>query len=87
MKAEINQKELEQLPVLCPVFNIRAASRLITQQFDDMLKPSGLQITQFSVLVGIGLEVNPTINQLAKTLVIDRTTLNQKRSRQANINS
>lgn len=75
MKAEINQRELQQLPVLCPVFNIRAASRLITQQFDDALKPSGLQITQFSVLVGIGLNGNPTINQLAKTLVMDRTTL------------
>ena len=76
MKTEsINQKQLQQLPVLCPVFNIRAASRLITQQFDDILKPSGLQITQFSVLVGVGLEGNPTINQLAKTLVMDRTTL------------
>ena len=76
MKGEkLDLKEFEELPVLCPVFNIRAAARLFTQLFDDTLKPSGLQITQFSVLVGIGIEGNPTINQLAKTLVMDRTTL------------
>ena len=68
-------KKFFELPALCPVFNIRAASRLITQLFDEILKPSGLQITQFSVLVGIASMGNPTINQLAKGLVMDRTTL------------
>ena len=68
-------KKFFELPALCPVFNIRAASRLITQLFDEILKPSGLQITQFSVLVGIASMGNPTINKLAKALVMDRTTL------------
>ena len=73
MKADL--KEFEALPVLCPVFNVRSASRILTQLFDDILKPSGLQITQFSVLVGISASGNPTINQLANILVMDRTTL------------
>ena len=72
---ETDVKKFAKLPALCPVFNVRAASRLLTQLFDDILKPSGLQITQLSILVGIATSKNPTINQLAKTLVMDRTTL------------
>ena len=63
------------LPSLCPAFNIRAASRIVTQLFDEILKPSGLQITQFAVLVGIHILDTPSINKLAKGLVMDRTTL------------
>ena len=63
------------LPSLCPAFNIRAASRIITQLFDEILKPSGLQITQFAVLVGVHILDTPSINKLAKGLVMDRTTL------------
>jgi len=64
-----------EMPNLCPAFNIRAASRIITQLFDEILKPSGLQITQFSVLVGIHILDKPSISKLAKVLVMDRTTL------------
>ena len=74
----MEQKDLErcsELPLLCPAFNIRAVSRVITQIFDDVLKPTGLQITQFSVLVGVASLESPSINQLAKALVMDRTTL------------
>ncbi len=68
-------KRFFDLPALCPAFNIRAASRIITQLFDEILKPSGLQITQFAVLVGVFTLDSPTINQLAKGLIMDRTTL------------
>ena len=68
-------KRCFDLPVLCPAFNIRAASRIITQLFDEILKPSGLQITQFAVLVGVHILDSPSINKLAKGLVMDRTTL------------
>ena len=68
-------KRFFDLPALCPAFNIRAASRVITQLFDEILKPTGLQITQFAVLVGVVSLDSPSINQLAKGLVMDRTTL------------
>ncbi len=68
-------KKFFDLPALCPAFNIRAASRVITQLFDDILKPSGLQITQFAVLVGVYTLDSPKISQLARGLVMDRTTL------------
>ena len=73
--SSMDAQEFAKLPALCPVFNVRAASRLLTQLFDDTLKPSGLQITQLSILVGIATSEDPTINQLAKILVMDRTTL------------
>ena len=72
---KVDLKKFFDLPALCPAFNIRAAARVITQLFDDILKPSGLQITQFAVLVGVATLGSPTINQLAKGLVMDRTTL------------
>ncbi len=68
-------KRFFDLPALCPAFNIRAASRIITQLFDEILKPSGLQITQFAVLVGVQILDSPSISKLAKGLVMDRTTL------------
>ena len=64
-----------EVPALCPAFNIRAASRIITQLFDEILKPSGLQVTQFTVLVGIHIFDSPSISKLAKGLVMDRTTI------------
>ena len=75
---EAEKRELKRcfdLPILCPAFNIRAASRIITQLFDEILKPSGLQVTQFTVLVGIHILDSPSISKLAKELVMDRTTL------------
>ncbi len=68
-------KRFFDLPALCPAFNIRAASRIITQLFDEILKPSGLQITQFAVLVGVQILDSPSISKLARGLVMDRTTL------------
>jgi len=75
METKSKPDKFVNLPSLCPAFNIRAASRIITQIFDDTLKPSGLQITQFAVLVGVHILDTPSINVLAKGLVMDRTTL------------
>jgi len=75
METESNLKRFFDLPALCPAFNIRAASRIITQLFDEILKPSGLQITQFAVLVGVQILDSPSISKLANGLVMDRTTL------------
>jgi DNA-binding MarR family transcriptional regulator len=68
-------KRCFDLPTLCPAFNIRAASRIITQLFDEILKPSGLQVTQFTVLIGVHILDSPSISKLAKGLVMDRTTI------------
>src|SRR5206468_2112465 len=60
---------------LCAAGNLRRTTRALTQLYDDMLQPSGLRITQFSLLVNIGRIEQATIGQLAELLIIDRTTL------------
>ena len=75
MDAEKDLARCFELPSLCPAFNIRAASRIITQIFDEILKPSGLQVTPFTLLIGVHNLDSPSISNLAKGLVMDRTTI------------
>jgi DNA-binding MarR family transcriptional regulator len=71
----ISSTELGQVVSSCACFNLRKASRVVTQHFDEILKPSGLLITQFTILVAIAMAKSGTINELAEILVMDRTTL------------
>ncbi len=59
----------------CACANLRKGSRAITQLYDEMLQPSGLRVTQFTVLATISLIGQMTIKALAEELVMDRTTL------------
>ncbi len=71
----INSIELGQVVSTCACFNLRKASRVITQHFDELLKPSGLLVTQFTIIVTVAAIKSGTINELAEILVMDRTTL------------
>lgn len=70
-----NSTELGQVVSSCACLNLRKASRVITQHFDEILQPSGLLVTQFIVLVAVAMKKTGTINELAEVLVMDRTTL------------
>ncbi len=59
----------------CALFNLRKASRAITQLYDEALSPSGLKGTQFTLLAAITFAGGTTMTQLAGALVMDRTTL------------
>ncbi len=59
----------------CTSFNLRKASRAVTQLFDEALKPCGLYSTQFTLLNAINLSDSATITKLSQALVMDRTTL------------
>jgi DNA-binding MarR family transcriptional regulator len=59
----------------CAVANLRKASRVITQLFDDALEPLGLTATQSTLLSNIALYEPATINELADKLLMNRTTL------------
>jgi DNA-binding MarR family transcriptional regulator len=59
----------------CACLNLRQAARAVTQHYDQMLEPSGLRITQFSLLSVIRLLGTASISQLAEVAVMDRTTL------------
>ena len=75
----IMQKQLSRSDLAkcfdCACFNIRKASRVVTQLFDGTLQPSGLRATQFTILVVLSEAGSITITRLGRMLVIDRTTL------------
>ncbi|MBD2308505.1 winged helix-turn-helix transcriptional regulator [Chroococcidiopsis sp. FACHB-1243] len=73
--AQFNLVQLGNVANTCTCFNLRKATRVVTQFFDEQLKPSGLLITQFTILVAIAQAGSGTINDLADLLVMDRTTL------------
>jgi DNA-binding MarR family transcriptional regulator len=59
----------------CVCFNVRKAARAVTQLYDEMLRPSGLRVTQFSLLMAArGLD-SATLKRLARAVGTDRTTL------------
>jgi DNA-binding MarR family transcriptional regulator len=62
-------------PEICNWLALRQASRHVTQFYDQFLASSGVRTTQFSILIKLQLAGPMTISALAKTLVMDRTTL------------
>ena len=60
---------------VCNCLAVRAAARHITQAYDAFLAPTGLRTTQFSILAKLKRKGPQTINVLAETMVMDRTTL------------
>ncbi|NKB81040.1 MAG: MarR family transcriptional regulator [Nitrospirales bacterium] len=59
----------------CVCFHLRKTARVITQRYDEALRPIGLRATQFPILVAARLTGAITINRLAEELIMDRTTL------------
>ncbi|WP_197674261.1 MarR family winged helix-turn-helix transcriptional regulator [Halopseudomonas litoralis] len=51
------------------------ADRTIVRAYDEALRPSGLRITQFTLLVAIGYGAPGSISELADWLAMERTTL------------
>src|SRR5881409_2398764 len=59
----------------CVCNTLRMVSRAVTQLYDDVLRPSGLRVTQFSILATIARMGASNLRQLEDTLAIDQTTL------------
>jgi DNA-binding MarR family transcriptional regulator len=68
MPIELSQAE-------CNCFAVRSAARHVTQFYDQLLAPTGLRTTQYSILARLKRVGPLTINTLAKEMVMDRTTL------------
>jgi DNA-binding MarR family transcriptional regulator len=50
-------------------------TRAVTQLYDDLLRPSGLRVTQFSILRTLARLGQANLKQLEDTLAMDQTTL------------
>src|SRR5215469_2173957 len=62
-------------PEICNCGALRQAARRVTKFYDDALAPSGLSVNQFSILARLNLVGPSTIQELARLLVMDRSTL------------
>ena len=59
----------------CVCNTLRMVTRTVTQLYDDILRPSGLRVTQFSMLAAIARMGEASLKQLEAALAIDQTTL------------
>ncbi len=59
----------------CTCFNLRKATRVVTQLFDDRMRSSGLRATQLALLVHAHAMGPVALTKLAEAMVTDRTTL------------
>jgi len=59
----------------CVCDTLRMVTRAVTQLYDEILRPSGLRVTQFSILVSISRIGEANLRQLEDRLAIDQTTL------------
>ena len=59
----------------CSCAALRQTARQVTQAYDQALRPSGLRLTQFSVLANLARQDGQSITDLAVRLAMDRTTL------------
>ncbi len=70
------RREQESGPLSpCVCNTLRMATRAVTQLYDDVLRPSGLRVTQFSILAAIARMGEANLRQLEERLAIDQTTL------------
>ena len=73
MNDQINISEV----LRCACATVRRTDRVLTQFYDEILVPSGLYITQFTLLATLSQAAPVTINRLAEIMDMDRTTLSR----------
>lgn len=73
-KSEILIEKRDELKN-CACFNLRKATRVITQIYDEKLRHFGLRATQMSILFVTWSLESTTITRLSEMLVLERTSL------------
>ena len=65
------------LSTACACGRLRRATRALTQLYDDAMAPSGMRITQFSMIRTLVRDGPVRISELAAQLLLDRTALSR----------
>jgi DNA-binding MarR family transcriptional regulator len=73
MDESVGPKEIARMECTC--FNLRKATRLVTQAYDEALRPAGIRSTQFTILALVRGRGPLALRELAEALVVERTTL------------
>lgn len=76
MKAKGSAAEVRDATAfVCNGAALRKATRRLSHLYDDVLAPSGLRLSQHSILVHINRAGTPTMTDLAQDMVLDRSAL------------
>jgi len=79
MKEKVNVNELSRYEIAkcneCTGFNLKKATRVIQNLFDEAFKPVGLEGTQYTVLGHIFVHGPISLTKVAEIMHVDRTTL------------
>ena len=59
----------------CLCLHVQRAARTLARRFDDALRPFGLTIGQFSLMMSLNRPEPPPMGPVAALLAMDRTTL------------
>jgi DNA-binding MarR family transcriptional regulator len=62
-------------PLPCACSTLRRAARAITQLYEEELRPTGLRVTQFTLLLALERSAGTTQVKLGELLALDTTTL------------
>lgn len=64
------------LPILaCACANLRRAARAVTRMYNRELRATGLELTQYTLLMALNITGELTQGDLSKALALDTTTL------------
>lgn len=67
----------EEVLRTCGSFNLRKASRVVTQFYDDILRPTGLRSTQVVLLVVLAAEGAMSVGRMARDMSLSPSTLSR----------
>jgi DNA-binding MarR family transcriptional regulator len=73
METEMGMLSAIRLP--CASANLRRAARIVTQLYDEALRPTAMRSTQFTLLQALTLLPRASQKRLAELLGMDSTTL------------
>jgi DNA-binding MarR family transcriptional regulator len=73
--AELNPADVRACAQSCAAANVRRASRAVTKLYGQFMAATGLEPTQYSLLVACSLTGGATVSKLAEAFVMDRSAL------------
>jgi len=74
-RKEHTKKKAEMVPLPCACATLRRTARLVTQLYEDALRPAGITGPQFTLLQTLRLAPGISQKRLAEILGADSTTL------------
>lgn len=74
---DFDRQQAEKMGRACVGYNLRKANRVVTAHYDQIISPSGLKVTQFSLLATVLLQDKASLSKLARMMGMDRTTLSR----------